>query len=169
MSGVKLTQEARLDIRRDAERSCVGASVGDTLRLLDDYDALAQRCRDWELNHALLRDELENERMAVAAFRKERDALRAEVERLQSEMEDLMFALADAEHRAENAGRNASAFEDRMGDLQVENGKLRAEVDRLDRITRHLVRTYIVCDDAYDPEAETDRAISRIRVRFSAT
>lgn len=60
--------------------------------------------------------------------------LRAEVERLQSEMEDLMFALADAEHRAENAGRNASAFEDRMGDLQVENGKLRAEIEALREI-----------------------------------
>ena len=58
MSGVKLTQDAILDIRRDAERSCVGASVGDTLRLLD-----------------------------------ERDALRAEVERLQSENKQLKTLL----------------------------------------------------------------------------
>ncbi len=47
-----------------------------------DYDALAQRCRDWELDHALLRDELENERMAVAAFRTGYDNLRAELEQL---------------------------------------------------------------------------------------
>lgn len=70
----------------------------------------------------------------IAEVEAERDNLRAEVERLQSEMEDLMFALEDAEHRAENAGRNASAFEDRMGDLQVENGKLNAEVEQLREI-----------------------------------
>lgn len=52
--------------------------------LASDYDSLSQRCREWGLNHALLRDELENERMAVAAFRKERDALRAEVAQLRS-------------------------------------------------------------------------------------
>lgn len=45
--------------------------------------------------------------------------------------DSLAAHLADAEHRAENAGRNASAFEDRMGDLQVENGKLLDEIARL--------------------------------------
>lgn len=49
----------------------------------------------------------------------------ADIERLQGAIEDLELALQDAEDRAESAGRNASAFEDRMGDLQVENGKLR--------------------------------------------
>lgn len=51
-----------------------------------------------------------------------------EIERLRGTVEDLQAALLDAEQRAENAGRNASAFEERMGDLQVENGRLR---DRL--------------------------------------
>lgn len=53
----------------------------------DDYDTLAQRCRDLELNHAMLRDELESEQQSVAAFRKERDALRAEVEALRKDAE----------------------------------------------------------------------------------
>ncbi|MCQ4311746.1 hypothetical protein NAV33_07530 [Pseudomonas stutzeri] len=47
------------------------------------------------------------------------------------EIEDLELALQDAEGRADNAGRNASAFEDRMGDLQVENGKLRDQITEL--------------------------------------
>lgn len=51
----------------------------------------------------------------------------------------------------------------------TERDALRAEVERLERITRHLVRTYIVSDDAYSPEAETDKAISRIKAQFSAT
>lgn len=37
---VKLSAAARADIRRGAERNCEGATVGDTLRLLSDYDAL---------------------------------------------------------------------------------------------------------------------------------
>lgn len=41
------------------------------------------------------------------------------------------------------------------------------EIERLERINRYLVRTYIVSDDSYSPEAETDRAISRIKARFS--
>lgn len=48
----------------------------------------------------------------------------AENERLRDTIEDLEFALQDAEGRADNAGRNASAFEDMMGNLQVANGKL---------------------------------------------
>lgn len=55
----------------------------------------------------------------------------AEIERLNGTIEDLELALQDAEERAESAGRNASAFEDRMGDLQVENGKLRDRADDL--------------------------------------
>lgn len=53
----------------------------------ENLDALAQRCRDWELNNAMLRDELESEQQSVAAFRKERDALRAEVEALRKDAE----------------------------------------------------------------------------------
>lgn len=52
----------------------------------------------------------------------------AEIERLNGTIEDLELALQDAEDRAESTGRNASAFEDRMGDLQVENGKLRDSI-----------------------------------------
>lgn len=52
---------------------------------------------------------------------------------------------------------------------QQERDALRAEVELLGRIARSLVRTYIVSDDAYDPEAETDRAICRIKAQFSAT
>jgi hypothetical protein len=47
-----------------------------------------------------------------------------EVERLKSTIEDLQVALSQESDRADNAGRNASAFEDRMGNLQVRNGKL---------------------------------------------
>lgn len=70
----------------------------------------------------------------IAALEAERDALRADVERLEASNEHLELHLADSEHQAEIAGRNASGFEDRMGSLQVENGKLRAEVEAL----RHL-------------------------------
>lgn len=48
---------------------------------------VAQRCRDWELNHAMLRDELGIERQSVAALRKERDHLLAEVETLRKDAE----------------------------------------------------------------------------------
>lgn len=82
MSRVKLTQEARLDIRRDAERSCVGASVGDTLRLLDDYDALAQRYRDLEVENTNLKTRLTGMTLDRNCRKEERDTLRAEVERL---------------------------------------------------------------------------------------
>lgn len=84
MSGVK-----RYDpegYTQPASRSGTGTHMVESLDgdyvLASDYDMLAQRCRDWELNHALLRDELENERMAVAAFRTGHDTLRAEVETL---------------------------------------------------------------------------------------
>lgn len=50
-----------------------------------------------------------------------------EVERLKSTIEDLQVALSQESERADNAGRNASAFEDRMGNLQVRNGKLSDE------------------------------------------
>lgn len=64
----------------------------------------------------------------------------ADIERLQGLIEDLELALQDAEERAESAGRNASAFEGRMGDLQVENGKLRdsitARSDKLNEAQR---------------------------------
>lgn len=70
----------------------------------------------------------------IAALEAERDALRADVERLEASNEHLELHLADAEHQAEIAGRNASGFEDRMGSLQVENGKLRAEVEALREI-----------------------------------
>lgn len=66
------------------------------------------------------------------------DKLRAEVERLKAENEDLAVHLDDTERRAENAGRNASSFDDRMGDLQVENGQLRTEIERL----RHAEARY---------------------------
>lgn len=50
-----------------------------------------------------------------------------EVERLKSTIEDLQVALSQETDRADNAGRNASAFEERMGNLQVRNGKLNDE------------------------------------------
>lgn len=106
--------------------------------LASDYDALQQRCMELEAaltayasEFACGQDGLPDVgsiHANIRATKAERDALRAEVERLKSENEDLVFALSDAEHRADHAGRNASAFEDRMGDLQVENGKLRDEI-----------------------------------------
>lgn len=76
---VKLSAGSRADIRRDAERNCEGATVADTLRLLDDYDAMAQRC--WEL-------EAERNHFAIQAqrFYNERDALRAEVADLKARL-----------------------------------------------------------------------------------
>lgn len=48
-----------------------------------------------------------------------------------AELEGCEAHLSYAEERADSAGRNASAFEDRMGNLQVENGRLRAELETL--------------------------------------
>lgn len=58
-------------------------------------------------------------------------AVTAERDRLAVMVEDLELALEHAEGRAESAGRNSSAFEDCMGDLQVENGKLSDALDQL--------------------------------------
>lgn len=71
-------------------------------------------------------------------------AVTAERDRLRGTVEDLELALQDAEERAESAGRNASAFEDRMGDLQVENGKLRDACDEL----RAEVERYVPLHEA---------------------
>ncbi|CAD5377334.1 hypothetical protein OF001_U20261 [Pseudomonas sp. OF001] len=106
--------------------------LGDAIAALrSERDALTQRCL--ELEHALgVKEEFYQDALhSHIALASQRDALRAEVDRLTAENEDLAAHLADAEHRAENAGRNASAFEGRMGDLQVENGKLRDEIARL--------------------------------------
>jgi len=67
-------------------------------------------------------------------------AVTAERDRLRGTVEDLELALQDAEERAENAGRNASAFEDRMGDLQVENGRLQDRIRPLMAFTQQMAR-----------------------------
>lgn len=96
--------------------------------LLDAIDALAQRCRELETERDDLvgmvrtaRLERDTRARACLDATNERDTLRAEVD-------DLTAALHESERRADNAGRNATAFEDRMGDLQVEGGKLRDEI-----------------------------------------
>lgn len=124
--------------------------------LASDYDALAQRCRGLEHSLAVkeefyqdalhshivlvsqrdaLRAEIDEARRTAGFWKDEHlagnrviDQLRAEVTGLKDKNEDLVFALSDAESRANNAGRNATAFEDRMGDLQVANGNLRDEI-----------------------------------------
>ncbi|MEE4461055.1 hypothetical protein V2S84_02710 [Azotobacter chroococcum] len=55
MVDLRLSNCARADIRRDAERNAEGATVGDTLRLLDDCEALIaenERLRDDVKDHA---------------------------------------------------------------------------------------------------------------------
>lgn len=52
---------------------------------------------------------------------------------------------------------------DPLNKLVRERDTLRAEVEKLDRIVRHLARAYIVSDDAYDPEAATDRVMARLK------
>lgn len=47
------------------------------------------------------------------------------IESLRQSAEDLQLELEDVQGRYKTASHNASAFESRMGDLQVENGKLR--------------------------------------------
>lgn len=54
-----------------------------------------------------------------------------EVKKLCSTIEDLEMALDEETRRADNAGSNASAFEDRMGNLQVQNGKLQDKLSAL--------------------------------------
>lgn len=53
---------------------------------------------------------------------------------LLARIEDLEAHLDDTESRRANAAHNASAFEDRMGDLQVENGKMEREIAALREI-----------------------------------
>lgn len=67
-------------------------------------------------------------------------AVTAERDRLLSTVEDMELALQDAEERAESAGRNASAFEDRMGDLQIENGRLQDRIRPLMAFTQQMAR-----------------------------
>lgn len=106
--------------------------LGDAIAALrSERDALTQRCLELENALAVKEEFYQDALHSHIALASQRDALRAEVDRLKAENEDLAAHLADAEHRAENAGRNASAFEDRMGGLQVENGKLRDEIARL--------------------------------------
>lgn len=50
---------------------------------------------------------------------------------LESRIEDAEAHAQIEAERADNAGRNASVFEDRMGDLQIENGKLRDQIAAL--------------------------------------
>ena len=58
--------------------------------------------------------------------------LEAEIVKRDALIADLEAQLEDTESRRENAARNSSAFEDRMGDLRVENGKLHARVADLE-------------------------------------
>lgn len=67
-------------------------------------------------------------------------AVTAERDRLRGQVEDMGLALQDAEERAESAGRNASAFEDRMGDLQVENGRLQDRIRPLMAFAQQMAR-----------------------------
>jgi hypothetical protein len=57
-----------------------------------------------------------------------------------AEIESLGAELDDTESRRENSARNASAFEDRMGALQIENGKLRDEIAALKQTERCISR-----------------------------
>lgn len=61
----------------------------------------------------------------------------AERAELLARIEDLEAQLEDTESRRENSSRNASAFEARMGDLQVENGKMQSRIAELEA---HCVR-----------------------------
>ncbi|WP_263147771.1 hypothetical protein [Pseudomonas sp. RIT-PI-AD] len=55
--------------------------------------------------------------------------LLVEIEKLRELNRDLEAQLHDAEERAGSASRNASAFEERMGDLQVQIGKLQGRLN----------------------------------------
>ena len=95
----------------------------------EEINALAQRCRDWELNRAMLRDELESERQSVAAFRKERDALRAEVERLRKDAARYQF-LRDQQSLPPDRARYAvMRWSERAGDWLHIDFKLDPEID----------------------------------------
>ena len=50
-------------------------------------------------------------------------------------------------------------FADHMAKLEGE--RLRAECEHLKRVLRRTLLTYVVDDDAYDREAEADRAMNR--------
>lgn len=58
--------------------------------------------------------------------------------RLHGQIEDLKAQLEGTESRRENAARNSSAFENRMGDLQVENGRLGSANEKLTQRIKDL-------------------------------
>lgn len=97
----------------------------------DDNEVVLASGHDRELT--ALREELARKNEAL-----EREEIRTIefCERLTELQED--FNIVSEER--DNAGRNASDFEDRMGNLQVENGKLQQSLEAAEQRTAELVQ-----------------------------
>ena len=127
---VKLSPGARADIRRDAERNCEGATVADTLRLLDDYDALqcqvneltSQRdaillqARCWA-GEAKAQQAITREVGAILGGIPDWGAIAAGVEELRSQLEAARGLLREAAEDVESWGAYASAYFQEKHDL----------------------------------------------------
>lgn len=73
---------------------------------------------------------------------------------LREENSDLSDALYESEERSASRGRQSSAFEDRMGDLQIQNGKLQ------DRLTESHQREARLQDMVTAADERLDQAIT---------
>lgn len=122
-----------------------------------ERDALAQRCQELEhmLKHA--RMDADAHYADTLTLRAEAEALRGQLAESRSNDRTAMGYLTEV--RAIVGGEDFPAM--------VRNvDALRAEVDLLERIAHHLARIYVVSDEAYDPDAEVERAMTRLKEAF---
>lgn len=133
-----LNSVQRAAIKADAELNAVGAGVGDTLRMLSDYDASEAR--------------LHEVAVACATAEQERDALAAECVELRKDRDDCLAA------RSHYAGR--------LGEALGEAYTLQAEVARLGALlTEALPGLQHLSDTAQD--LETSTLVERVRAAMA--
>lgn len=73
----------------------------------------------------------------------------------------------DAERlRADHLAARLAEWVGENDALRAKVERLCAERDQLDRIARHLVRAYIIDDQAYDPEKATNARLASYKERF---
>lgn len=173
MSEVRLTRSAeawsKVDplylMQRVASGETSGTAAYNLMRdALADIAALTRRCRELEeqAQHAAFRQQ--SDESAYSAVVRQNDALRAEVERLRQALRSVIVAAGGSAapdvstEFLEQAPLEVLALRGNLDRMQT---RLRAEVERLERIVHHLVRVYVVSDDVYDPGAAVERAMAR--------
>lgn len=109
----------------DDDGAVYAANLATFIKLLQDYQAPlfftagveSEAINKWRKGHAELAHKLSKAQDRISE-------LDGDVAALRDDLDTVEHHLVDANLRADNAGRNASAFEERMGQLQVECGRL---------------------------------------------